>query len=267
MSFRLLGVATTLLLASACVNKNQSTVEEAPESPGTEDGLLGNNDGGGGDGDTESDGSVDSDGDGLTNAEEADLGTDPNNPDSDGDGWEDGEEVAGFTDPLSQADHPYTGGWAMGSCRHDIQSTGNRVGDIAHNFALTDQYGDTLRLHDFCDRAILLVGSSGWCGNCQAEAPELEALYQEYGPDGFIVITLYAENMTGGQPSPSDVQGWVDAFGLTHPVVADPYYDVLVRYISGYYIALPSMQLLAPGAEILQLDSLVSESQVVNALP
>lgn len=39
---------------------------------------------------------VDSDADGLTNAEEASLGTDPTNPDTDGDGLLDGWEVHGF---------------------------------------------------------------------------------------------------------------------------------------------------------------------------
>ena len=42
----------------------------------------------------------DRDNDGLSDAEEARLGTDPDNPDSDGDGYEDGEEVEAFTDPL-----------------------------------------------------------------------------------------------------------------------------------------------------------------------
>jgi hypothetical protein len=44
---------------------------------------------------------ADSDGDGLTDAEEVLLGTDPNNPDSDGDGLGDGAEVYTHdTDPL-----------------------------------------------------------------------------------------------------------------------------------------------------------------------
>jgi hypothetical protein len=42
---------------------------------------------------------LDSDGDGLSDIEEADLGTDPNNPDSDGDGLNDHEEVELGTDP------------------------------------------------------------------------------------------------------------------------------------------------------------------------
>lgn len=54
-------------------------------------------------------GDVDSDGDGLTDKEEAQIGTDPFNPDTDGDGLSDGQEVHGTpfngqtikTDPLN----------------------------------------------------------------------------------------------------------------------------------------------------------------------
>lgn len=44
---------------------------------------------------------VDTDGDGLTDAQEVQLGTNPNNPDTDGDGLTDGDEVNKYhTDPL-----------------------------------------------------------------------------------------------------------------------------------------------------------------------
>ncbi len=47
-------------------------------------------------------GDIDSDGDGLTDKEEAAIGTDPFNPDTDGDGLSDGEEVHKYhTDPLN----------------------------------------------------------------------------------------------------------------------------------------------------------------------
>src|SRR5690606_14407095 len=47
-------------------------------------------------------GDIDSDGDGLLDSEEAELGTDPFNPDTDGDGLSDGEEVRTYkTDPLN----------------------------------------------------------------------------------------------------------------------------------------------------------------------
>ncbi|UJH68323.1 Calx-beta domain-containing protein [Allomuricauda sp. SCSIO 65647] len=46
---------------------------------------------------------VDTDGDGLTNGEEIDLGTDPNDPDTDDDGLTDGEEVLVVDDPSTTA--------------------------------------------------------------------------------------------------------------------------------------------------------------------
>ncbi|MGC9399594.1 MAG: CARDB domain-containing protein [Anaerolineae bacterium] len=51
----------------------------------------------------------DPDGDGLTNEEEADWGTDPNNPDTDGDGISDGDEVDQGTDPTDPNDPPPPG--------------------------------------------------------------------------------------------------------------------------------------------------------------
>ena len=50
--------------------------------------------------------STDSDGDGLTNAEEEAAATNPNNTDSDGDGYNDFAEVAAGTDPNNSASNP-----------------------------------------------------------------------------------------------------------------------------------------------------------------
>ncbi|MES2556069.1 MAG: gliding motility-associated C-terminal domain-containing protein [Bacteroidota bacterium] len=46
----------------------------------------------------------DQDGDGLTNGDEAIIGTDPTNPDTDGDGYNDGGEVVITSDPLDPCD-------------------------------------------------------------------------------------------------------------------------------------------------------------------
>ena len=130
-------------------------------------------------------GSADPDGDGLTNAEEAELGTDPNNADTDGDGlddytevnetgtdptvadtdgdgYDDGDEWEDNTDPLDDVDHPYAGGWPIGACRDGVQPTGDEEGDIANDWSLPDQFGEQVRLHSFCDRAVLLVAAAFW---------------------------------------------------------------------------------------------------------
>ncbi|MCB9734436.1 MAG: hypothetical protein H6745_17750 [Deltaproteobacteria bacterium] len=50
----------------------------------------------------------DGDSDGLTDAEEFAIGTDPIDPDTDGDGFSDGAEVDGGSDPLSPTSVPFT---------------------------------------------------------------------------------------------------------------------------------------------------------------
>jgi hypothetical protein len=54
------------------------------------------------------DAAADSDGDRLSDADEAAIGTDPGNPDTDGDGYYDGDEVALGTDPFDPSSFPAT---------------------------------------------------------------------------------------------------------------------------------------------------------------
>ena len=107
-------------------------------------------------------GSDDDDGDGLSNDEEDELGTDPDEADSDGDGFDDGEELSENTDPLDDEDRPYAGGWSKGDCRDSIKGEGYDEGDVSRNWGLPDQFGDTVYLHDFCDRSVLLIYSAFW---------------------------------------------------------------------------------------------------------
>jgi hypothetical protein len=77
--------------------------------------------------------------------------------DADGDGFTNGAEVDAGSDPDDASDVPYEGGWVKdAACRHDVQPTGNGVGQVAEDFALQDQFGETLKLHDFCDHVILI---------------------------------------------------------------------------------------------------------------
>lgn len=122
----------------------------------------GNGTGGGDDDDDDDDGSGDADGDGLTDAEEADLGTDPGKADTDGDGTDDGDELDANTDPTDAADKPYAGGWPKDSCRWDVDGEGWSKGDVAMDFALMDQYGEDVHLHDFCEHVVYIVFAAMW---------------------------------------------------------------------------------------------------------
>lgn len=58
---------------------------------------------------------------------------------------------------------------------------------------------------------------------------------------------------------------WVDVYGLTHPVVADPSYGYGWNFMSG---ALPAQTLLGPGAVLEIIDGYpIAEADVEGALP
>jgi hypothetical protein len=80
------------------------------------------------------------------------------------------------------------------------------------------------------------------------------------------VITLLGENYYGTAPSVEELQEWANAFGITHPVVSDGGWGVTVRF-TGYSFALPAMHQMAPGMEILRINTWVTENQVQSALP
>jgi len=80
--------------------------------------------------------------------------------------------------------------WPTDECADQLVGTGTGVGDIAPNFTMLSQHGTEVSLHDYCDRAVLLIGSAFWCEGCREEAPTLEPLYQEYKDQGLMIMTL-----------------------------------------------------------------------------
>jgi len=104
----------------------------------------------------------DQDQDGLLFDLEATLGTDPFSEDSDDDGFSDGEEFDLGTDPTDDGSRPYLGGWPMDPCADDIEGTGYDEGQIAPDFNLVDQFGDVVRLYDFCEHTVLLASAAFW---------------------------------------------------------------------------------------------------------
>ncbi len=112
------------------------------------------------DGDPSADGDGDSGGD--DGADGADAGDGPS------DGGDDGEppppdDSGGEPPPPDEPPpSPYTGGWDIGTCQGDISPTGTGVGQVVPDFLLIDQYGDAVRLHDFCHKAVYIVAGAFW---------------------------------------------------------------------------------------------------------
>lgn len=110
---------------------------------------------------TAGDCSADSDGDGVDDCTEDELGTDPELADSDGDGFTDGEEADCVSDPLDATEVCYACGWAHND-PGDLQSDGNSEGNVVANMALIDQCLDEVELWDFAGSYVMLFMTATW---------------------------------------------------------------------------------------------------------
>lgn len=104
---------------------------------------------------------TDTDGDGIDDCEEIDLGLDPTSDDSDDDGFSDSTEIDCVSDPLDGDEVCYACGW-----EHNDPGTyepeGNEIGDTAANSILLDQCGDEVDLWDFTGKYYLLYLTASW---------------------------------------------------------------------------------------------------------
>ena len=64
-----------------------------------------------------------------------------------------------------------------------------------------------------------------------------------------------------------DPLDWANSFGITHPVVRDPGYGYYGGFIDGSSFSLPSMTIVAAGGEIVERNTYVFETDIVNHLP
>jgi hypothetical protein len=180
---------------------------------------------------------ADGDEDFLTNAEEAELGTDPANPDTDADEYKDGDEVLEGTDPLDPASVIYAGGWPYQRDKDQIEDPGFEgeatVGGVMPRLVGFDQFGDEVDVYDFAlhGRPIVVDLSAIWCEACKdlarwlAGEPSTLDASPEYAPIVAKVrageihwITVIFEDALGNAAGPEHAVAWAETF--PHPDVA-----------------------------------------------
>ena len=93
-----------------------------------------------------------------------------------------------------------------------------KVGAPAPAFSLHRLTGDgDLTLRSFRGKTVVLNFFASWCGPCKREAPVLEQLWKRDRSDRFVVL-----GVDTGPDAAGDGRRFVQAHGITYPVVFDP---------------------------------------------
>lgn len=98
---------------------------------------------------------------------------------------------------------------------NQIGTTPVEVSFAAPDVQLTDLQGNLVALSDYRGKVILYNAWATWCPPCKAEMPVLQAYYDKYKDQGFVVIAI-----EDGQPL-DEVAAFVRSYGLTFPIWPD----------------------------------------------
>lgn len=89
------------------------------------------------------------------------------------------------------------------------------------NFELADIDDRWVSLSDYEGQVVLINTWASWCPPCRAEMPDLNAFYNQYKDQGFVVLAI-----NGGE-APAIARDFAIEYGLSFPVLVDPDYRVL----------------------------------------
>lgn len=97
----------------------------------------------------------------------------------------------------------------------------------APDFTLVDQNGKTHTLSEYRGKVVFLNFWATWCGPCQRETPDVQALYEKYGENsGDVVVLGVANPKSAKYPRNQDVSreevvSFLQKNGYDYPVVMD----------------------------------------------
>ncbi|MFL6302301.1 MAG: TlpA disulfide reductase family protein [Candidatus Sulfotelmatobacter sp.] len=83
------------------------------------------------------------------------------------------------------------------------------------DFTLSDLQGNPWHLRDLRGKVVLVNFWATWCPPCRKEMPDLQALYDKYKDQGFVVVSISDEQAAKVQP-------FITERKITYPVLLDP---------------------------------------------
>jgi peroxiredoxin len=119
-----------------------------------------------------------------------------------------------------------------------------KAGEPAPDFGATTVDGEQIRLSDYRGKPLWLTFGASWCADCRAEALDLEATYEQFKPQGLVVLGIF--KWEGAQA----VRDYAGRVGFTFTMVADPRGAISDLY---HNLGLPTHLLITPDGVIREV--------------
>jgi len=110
---------------------------------------------------------------------------------------------------------------------HGGKISGDRgESEIRRDFSLKDLKGKTIRLSQHKDKVVLIAFWGTWCGPCQTELTQMQALWKKHRDAGFELLSICVDP----PDTESLVRQTVRRYGYEFPVLLDQETEVANRY-------------------------------------
>jgi peroxiredoxin len=111
-------------------------------------------------------------------------------------------------------------------CDCSLPSPAPVVGDEAPDLEAFTLAGDAVAWGVFRGDPVLLNLWATWCAPCREETPYLQTLHERYAEQGLIVVGVSQDARGSG----SAIRSFIEEFGITYTVLADPEMVAAARY-------------------------------------
>ncbi len=133
---------------------------------------------------------------------------------------------------------------------------GTAIGNLAPDFTLQTDGGETVSLSDLRGQVVLLNFWGTWCGPCRREMPEFQRIYEERADEGFTILAVAIRDNV------DNVVEFRREFGLSFTLALDS--DNAVADLYGIQTA-PSTLIISPdGVVVAKHFGMLVESQITE---
>ena len=100
-----------------------------------------------------------------------------------------------------------------------LESSGVEVAEHVPAYSATNLAGELVSLSDYEGKVVLVNVWATWCGPCRVEMPSIQASYDRFKDQGFVVLAVSIDT---GPNYREKVLAFVEEHELSFPVLLDP---------------------------------------------